>query len=137
MTTARDNLLLIADMCDEDRAKMVVRDGYETAIAARHRLGAQAMRELHQLKYDLHHAEHYPNLSSSNQTPPSVPTPERIIEEVEAARNHLYTALGSVTLLTGYLPDFAEISGHIKQALSMLPRLSFTEKSDEVNDTDH
>src|SRR4051812_22340991 len=38
-----DNLLLIADMCDEDRAKMVVRHGYETAIAARHRLGAQAM----------------------------------------------------------------------------------------------
>jgi len=59
-----DKLLLIAAMCDEDRDEMVRRDGYETAFAARHRLGAKAMRELRQLRYDLHHAEHYPKLCS-------------------------------------------------------------------------
>lgn len=52
------------------------------------------------------------------------PTPERIREEVEAARKHLYTALGAITVLTGYMPDFPTISGHIKQALSMLPKRS-------------
>lgn len=59
-----DSLLLIAGLCDADRDEMVRRDGYETVLAARHRLGAKAMRDLTQLKYDLHHAEYYPNLCS-------------------------------------------------------------------------
>lgn len=50
------------------------------------------------------------------------PTPEEITEEVEAARKRLYTALGSICVLTGYMPDFPAISGHIRQALSMLPK---------------
>lgn len=60
----------------------------------------------------------------TDTTEPLPVTVERITEEVEAARNHLYMALGSITFLIGYMPDAPAISGHIKQALSMLPKRS-------------
>lgn len=50
------------------------------------------------------------------------PTSAEIIDEVESARNHLYTALGSVALLVGHIPNALDIKEDIIRALAALPK---------------
>lgn len=50
------------------------------------------------------------------------PTPDEITDEVESVRNHLYTALGSVALLVGHIPNALDIKEHITRALTALPK---------------
>lgn len=50
------------------------------------------------------------------------PDPERISEEIESARYHLYSALESTFTLAEHLPNASEIGTHIKQALACFRR---------------
>ena len=42
--------------------------------------------------------------------------PERIAEEIEAARRGLHIALGSISILAGYVPDTPAISDCVRHA---------------------